>query len=66
MSLLSDTRKISPLNKGLGQLSTPVSTEEIAQRGWNLLREDLSLPAAVLYRDKLEHNLAWMRQFIAE
>jgi D-serine dehydratase len=66
MSLLSDTRKISPLNKGLGQLSAPVSTEEIAQRGWNLLREDLSLPAAVLYRDKLEHNLAWMRQFIAE
>ena len=66
MSLFSDTRKISPLNKGLGQLSTPVSTEEIAQRGWNLLREDLSLPAAVLYRDKLKHNLAWMRQFIAE
>jgi D-serine dehydratase len=57
---------ISPLNKGLGALQAPVSTEEIAQRGWNLLREDLSLPAAVLYREKLEHNLQWMRQFIAE
>jgi D-serine dehydratase len=31
--------------------------------GWNLLREDLSLPAAVLYRSRLEHNLAWMRRF---
>jgi D-serine dehydratase len=57
---------ISPLNKGLGALTAPVSTEKIAQLGWNLLREDLSLPAAVLYRNKLEHNLNWMRQFIAE
>ena len=66
MSSLISPRKISPLNKGIGQLSEPVWMEEIAQRGWNLLREDLNLPAAVLYRDKLEHNLAWMRQFMAE
>ena len=32
--------------------------------GWNLLREDLSLPSAVLYRDRLEHNLAWMQRFM--
>ena len=57
---------ISPLNKGLGAFSAPVSTEEIRRLGWNLLREDLNLPAAVLYRDRLEHNLQWMRQFIAE
>jgi D-serine dehydratase len=57
---------ISPLNKGLGAFNAPVSTEEIPHLGWNLLREDLSLPAAVLYHDKLEHNLAWMREFIAE
>ncbi len=66
MSSLISSRKISPLNKGIGQLSEPVEMEEIAQRGWNLLREDLSLPAAVLYRDKLEHNLKWMRRFMAE
>jgi D-serine dehydratase len=66
MSSLIGSRKISPLNKGIGQLSEPVSLEEIGQRGWNLLREDLSLPTAVLYRDKLEHNLKWMRQFMAE
>lgn len=38
---------------------------EIAARGWNLLREDLSLPTAVLYRDRLLHNLEWMREFIS-
>ena len=31
----------------------------------NLLREDLSLPAAVLYESRLAHNLDWMRRFAA-
>lgn len=56
---------ISPLNKGLGVLERPIETSEIASLGWNLLREDLSLPAAVLYREKLEHNLGWMQRFIS-
>jgi D-serine dehydratase len=56
---------VSPLNKGLGFLPWPVSNEEIPALGWNLLREDLSLPAAVLYNDKIEHNLAWMRRFVS-
>jgi len=56
---------VSPLGKGLGTLDRPVETRDIASLGWNLLREDLSLPAAVLYREKLEHNLGWMQRFIA-
>jgi D-serine dehydratase len=32
---------------------------------WNLLREDLSLPSAVLYEDRLRHNLEWMQRFAA-
>lgn len=43
----------------------------IGQRGvdgkwpaWNLLHEELSLPAAVLYAEKMEHNLRWMQRFI--
>ncbi len=56
---------IDPLNKGIGYLEQPIGHGEVAQRGWNLLREDLSLPAAVLYEDKLRHNLEWMRQFTA-
>ncbi len=63
------TRKMSHaqigcLNKGLGTLERPSDAEEIVQFGWNLLREDLSLPAAVLYRDRMEHNLKWMQRFI--
>jgi D-serine dehydratase len=56
---------ISPLNKGLGLLEEAHSPAQIAALGWNLLNEDLSLPCAVLYRHKLEHNLQWMRQFIS-
>ena len=55
---------ISPLNKGLGYLPHPIDRETIAELGWNLLKEDLSLPSAVLYEDKLTHNLDWMQRFI--
>jgi D-serine dehydratase len=35
----------------------------IGSRGWNVLREDLSLPAAVLVAPRLAHNLRWMARF---
>jgi D-serine dehydratase len=56
---------ITSLNKGLGHLEQPVASGEIASLGWNLLAEDLSLPSAVLYEDRLLHNLNWMQEFIA-
>lgn len=56
---------ISPRNKGLGFLEQPFELDKIAQLDWNLLREDLSLPSAVLYEEKLKHNLNWMQQFIS-
>lgn len=56
---------IGAWNKGLGRMDAPMDAAAIAAKRWNLLREDLSLPAAVLYRDRLEHNLKWMRDFIA-
>jgi D-serine dehydratase len=56
---------ISPLNKGLGAYDEAFAISSSGSFDWNLLREDLSLPAAVLYHDKLQHNLNWMRQFIA-
>jgi len=55
---------ISPLNKGLGALSSALNPGQVRQLEWNLLREDLSLPAAVLYRDRLIHNMKWMQDFI--
>ncbi len=56
---------IDPLNKGLGFFKHPIESAEVAQLGWNLLNEDLSLPSAVLYQDRLQHNLNWMQQFIS-
>jgi D-serine dehydratase len=56
---------VALLNKGLGAFDRELETSDIAQLDWNLLREDLSLPTAVLYQDKLLHNLNWMRQFIS-
>ena len=57
---------IAALNKGLGFLETATDRDAVSQFGWNLLREDLSLPSAVIYEDRLLHNLYWMQQFIAE
>jgi D-serine dehydratase len=56
---------ISRLNKGLGPMNQALPIHEIPSLGWNLLREDLSLPTAVLYEEKLAHNLQWMQQFVA-
>ena len=56
---------LSELNKGLGFVDSALDPAEVAQLDWNLLREDLSLPCAVLYEDKLRHNLRWMQQFIS-
>jgi D-serine dehydratase len=37
----------------------------IGGKGWNLLREDLPLPVAVLRRSALARNSKWMREFLA-
>lgn len=37
---------------------------EAGRLEWNLLAEDVSLPAAVLYEDRIEHNLNWMQAFV--
>jgi len=35
----------------------------VGTRGWNVLREDLPLPVAVLKQPALEHNRRWMQAF---
>jgi D-serine dehydratase len=60
-----DSTGISPLNKGIGLFKEALPEEDIVALGWNLLKEDVSLPCAVLYKDRLQHNLAWMQKFIA-
>src|ERR1700741_5219231 len=63
MQLVADS--VGTLNKGLGYFEHTSDPQQLKRRSWNLLREDLSLPAAVLYQDRLTHNLNWMRDFIA-
>jgi len=48
--------------KGL-PLGEVVTAHEIAGRGWNVLRGDVSTPVAVLRLAALEHNVETMRQY---
>lgn len=57
--------RIPTLNKGLGSYSREPGSADVARLDWNLLREDLSLPTAVLYEERLLHNLDWMQRFIS-
>ncbi len=57
---------IDPLNKGIGALDAPLAPDAANTLPWNLLNEDLSLPTAVLYEERLTHNLDWMQRFVAE
>jgi D-serine dehydratase len=56
MSELIDGR-----TKGIPGGVAPFPRAEIGRQGWNLLREDLPLPLAVLKRSALDHNGRWMR-----
>lgn len=59
----SPSSALGPLNKGIGVLEHGLALDEVPKLGWNLLKEDLSLPAAVISAEKLDHNLKWMQAF---
>jgi len=56
--------QLDPAGKGLGVFPAGKASDQAAGLGWNLLAEDVSLPAAVLYENRVQHNLEWMRQFL--
>jgi D-serine dehydratase len=51
--------------KGMPGGIAPFPMSEIAAKGWNVLKEDLPLPLAVLKKSAMDHNSAWMRDFVA-
>jgi D-serine dehydratase len=55
---------VRPTTKGWPVLAGALSLCEAGRRGWNLLREDLPLPVAVLKASALAHNSRWMRGFL--
>lgn len=58
-------RLLSPTGKGLGDVSLQPSIAATPQLGWNLLKEQVSLPVAVLSQTRIQHNLGWMESFIS-
>lgn len=52
--------------KGMPGGMAPISLRDIGRQGWNVLKEDLPLPLAVLRQSALRHNGDWMRRFLAE
>ena len=50
--------------KGWPAVAGALPLREVGRRGWNLLREDLPLPVAVLKASALAHNSRWMRGFL--
>src|SRR3954469_18672484 len=59
---LADAKGVGAIE---GATDDSLSLNNVAKLGWNILREDVSLPVAVLRRERIAHNLAWMQQFIA-
>ena len=51
--------------KGMPGGIAPFPMGEIGAKGWNVLREDLPLPLAVLKKPAMDHNAGWMRDFVA-
>jgi D-serine dehydratase len=50
--------------KGMPGGVEPFPLSRIGEKRWNVLREDLPLPLAVLKESALAHNGAWMRRFL--
>ena len=50
--------------KGIPGGTAPFPLGAIGAKRWNMLREDMTLPVAVLKDAALSHNGAWMRQFL--
>ena len=56
---------LTALTKGMPGNLDSMAPADIGSQSWNLLREDLNLPAAVLKESALEHNSRRMRDFVA-
>ena len=55
---------LGPGDKGFPLNAKPCTANDIGARGWNVLADDLPFPIAVIRRMALEHNIAWMQDFV--
>ncbi len=49
--------------KGFPHGVAPLRRSQVGAQGWNVLAGDLPLPLAVIRRDALAHNVAWMQRY---
>jgi D-serine dehydratase len=61
-----EARAIDDTFKGYPPGVAPVPLGEIGKCGWNLLKQDLPFPVAVIKTSALDHNSAWMDKFRRE
>lgn len=52
--------------KGFPLAAEPCQVDDVGRYGWNLFKDDLPYPMAVIKEAELEHNLQWMQAFAAE
>ena len=55
---------LDPSEKGVPGNAGVVRLADVGAKGWNVLREDLPLPVAVLKQSALVHNSTWMTAFL--
>jgi len=60
-----DSWRIDDTVKGYPGGEAPLALADIGRQHWNVLRQDLPFPVAVLKESALANNRAWMQQFLA-
>lgn len=63
--LLFPNTDLSSTEKGM-PFGSDVPLNEIGGQGWNILKEDMTFPIAILRQQNLLHNACWMQRFITE
>lgn len=53
---------VDGLTKGI-PAGAAMPLREVGKQGWRLLEGDVTLPAAILRKSAIEHNVDWMRRF---
>lgn len=59
-----DALPLDPSTKGLPYEASALTVGDVGRKGWNLLKGDVPLPAAVIRDDILTANSKWMSAFI--
>ena len=65
MNLLKDqTVILDDRVKGMPGGMRPISSADVGDLNWNILREDLPLPLAIINENALQRNSQWMNKFL--